>query len=106
MPGDVEMIGNELRNVVAYWRARCADDTLAFPLPSSLTWTFVQGVIVEGQELGVWNWPDASTTPFFAPAGCRGIVIDTGDQLVTALFHREPAQFLLRFHSGASPHTP
>jgi hypothetical protein len=99
MPGEVEMVGDELRNAVAYWRGRFDDDALQFPLPSSLTWTFEPGLIVEGQELGVWNWPDASTTPFFAPAGCHGAIVDTGDQLVTALFHREPAQFLLRLHS-------
>jgi hypothetical protein len=93
---DVEMVGNELRNVVAHWRARVDDNTVRFPLPSSLTWTFHRGLIAEGQQLGVWNWPDASTTPVVAPAGCHGTVIDTGDQFVTSLFHREPAQFLLR----------
>lgn len=97
MNESVEMIGNELRNVVAFWRAR-SDDGARFPVPSLLTWTFDQGPIVEGQVLGLFTWPDATQTPFIAPRGCHGTVIDISDRFETELFHREPAQVLLRIH--------
>jgi hypothetical protein len=98
MNDGVEMIGDELRNAVAFWRARARDKAILFPLPSALTWTFEQGLIVEGQVLGVLHWPDASETLFIAPRGCHGAIVDTGDQFDTELFHRDPPQFLLRFH--------
>ena len=97
MNNGVEMVGNELRNAVTFWRARFDDVGIQFPVPSFVTWPFArQQPIVEGQVLGFFSWPDATQTQFVAPPGCHGTVVDISNEVDTGLFHHEPAQFLLR----------
>lgn len=92
MKGDVIMVDDELKNVVAFWKERFknGDD-----VPSSMAWSF-HGLITPGMQLGWWNWQDGSRSSFHAPDDCEGEVIGLHNKLETTLFHRSPAQMLLR----------
>ena len=89
-------IGDELRSDPAFWKKELQAGR---SVPSLIRWEH-DGILEEGEHLGVWIFPDASERAFVAPVGCEGDVLEINDRVDTALFHLKPAQWLIRFQGG------